>query len=246
MARTNNMNLRIVEEGITTLEDLTALINANMIIIDGHTHINSQGRPVPVSALIGDADLILNSNGVLNASFLNLNSSSVDSLINASLYFKDGELWVRDSAGNAVQVTSGGALIGQTASVDKTTSLLYGFGAVENDLDVTEGKAIAQAVNSFAVPGNRTAKTADFIKYGSYVEFNAPAGVGFYRIWVGILLTDLQTTTKFFQIADGNDDNQWVVASGSSAVGAANYRLFVRKVPLSENQQYGCLIKSWR
>ena len=136
-------------------------------------------------------------------------------------------------------------MVGQTESVDQTTSLLWGFGALEPSLDVSSSLAQTQAVNAFASSGNRNAKTADFIKSGSYVSFTAPAAVGFYRIWIAFRIEDLQDNTFFYNASNMDRDEQWSVAAVSTNIGAVPYRLFVRNVPLTQGQVYGAVVRSW-
>ena len=109
--------------------------------LDSHSHIVGQGAVVPTSAISADADLNLNDNRLLLVKALGCQSQTEDSLINSSLYFKDGELYIRDGSGTVVQITSNGRLTTQTTVITQTTSLLFGYTALESSLSNTESLA---------------------------------------------------------------------------------------------------------
>ena len=245
MAFTSNMNLELAEEFINQT-DLVRLVNANFRLLDAHSHISGQGRLVPVSALIAEADLSMNAYNVINLRAGSFSNLSVDSLLNASVFFKDSELFIRDGSGRVVQITSNGRLTTQVNPVDETTSILYGYSAVEAALNTDEETAKTLANTSFASAGNRLGKTADSIKIGSFIEFVAPVATGYYRPWVAVLNSNLQASTKFFILNSGEVDDQWVVANAAATIGAAVYTLFVRKTPLSQSETYDIIVRSMR
>ena len=246
MSKTANMNLDIIDASESSMVDVVTSLNQNMRLIDEHTHQAGKGRLVPSSALNVDSDLFMNGEKVLNVSSMAFSGRRGDASELGSVYFKENDLYVRDLLGRVIQITANGTLVDGVVDIDKTTPLLYGYGALESVLDVTGELAQTQAVNSFAVVGNRNAKSADFIKSGSFVEFTAPSTEGFYRIWVAFRVEDLQANTFFYNGDNMDLDEQWSVASEQTAVGAVNYRLFVRNVPLRSNQKYRLVVRSWK
>ena len=243
---TPNMNLRTADRDVTTFNELIDLFNQNMNVIDSHDHFQGRGRVVPTSAILGNGDLDLNRGNLLSSKALECISNINDSLLNTSIYFKGGELFIRDGAGRVLQITKGGKLTTQTNPVTETTSLLYGFGAKESDLDITEALAKTLATASFGIQANRTSKTADSVKTGSYIKFKAPAPTGYYRMWVAILNTDLQANTLFYNANNNDQDEQWVLVSNASSINTAVYSLYARKVPLAQVDDYELLVKSFR
>ena len=246
MSKTANMNLDIIDAAESTMLDVVSSLNSNMRLIDEHTHKTGQGRLIPSSALNVDSDIFLNSQKLLNVNDISFTPRSSDAPENGSLYFKDNDLHVRDMLGRVIQITNNGVVVDGVISIDKTTSLLFGYGSIEIALNVDQAQAQTQAVNSFATPANRNAKTADFIKAGSYVEFTAPSVAGYYRIWVAFRTQDLQANTLFYNADNMDLDEQWSVAAQSTNVGAVPYRLFVRNVPLRQDQKYRLVVRSWK
>ena len=245
MARTQNLLLDKAEAGSTTAAELIKIFNDNMEKLDNHNHGSGNGRSVPTSGLTGDGDILMGNNTVGELKGLGLLSSAEDSLLNNSIFAKDGNLYTRDGAGRVIQLTGDGAVTSATVSVEKRSDLIWGFGAVESTLDITQAVANSIAVTAFGVPSSRNAKTADYVRLGSYLSFTAPAASGFHRPWFAVLNTDLQASTIVYNAEDFNLDNQWVVAAASSSIGAADYRLFSRKVPLAQNESYACVVRSF-
>ena len=151
---TRNMNLEKVESGVSSTEDLIRIINQNADKIDAHSHISGEGERVPTSALFSNSDLKLRNYRLLDAKTLSFLSNPEDSLINNSLYFKNGELFARDGSGTPIQITSNGKLTSQVTVIDQTTALLYGYTANESTLSDTQSLAQSSAVTSFNIPGN--------------------------------------------------------------------------------------------
>ena len=112
MANTTFLQLRLAELEGFTLADLIALLNENFGKIDTHNH--TQAREIPISSVVANASLNFNSNAVLNTEFITFLNNSVSISRNASIYFKDGELYVRDSSGREIQITHQG---GQAVNV---------------------------------------------------------------------------------------------------------------------------------
>jgi hypothetical protein len=84
--------------------------NAAMTVIDAHNHTSGNGVQVPTAGLNINADLNFNSNNATSVAAVEHVALSSDPSVNKSTYFKGNELYVKDGAGNVVQMTSGGAI----------------------------------------------------------------------------------------------------------------------------------------
>jgi hypothetical protein len=96
-------------------------VNAAFDIIDLHDHTSSKGVQVPTSGLNINADLSFNgfrASSLLSSKY-NSNASTLVGATNAnSVYVKSGDLYFTNSAGTAIQITSGGAIVSTPASIN--------------------------------------------------------------------------------------------------------------------------------
>ena len=246
MATTPLMGLELLESGLTSTEDLLRTFNDNMSILDRHTHQVGSGALIPTSAVRADSDLRMNNNLSLQLKATGYNDNREDSLINASAYFKNGELFIRDGSGTVVQITNNGRLTTQTTAVSETTSLLFGYSGRQATLSQDPAVARAAAVASAGVTLNRNSKVADSIRSGSRVDFLAPGATGYYFPWLAVRIADLETSTIFYDADDYSANTDWVVADANTTIDGASYRLFVRRLPLAQNESYGVVVRAFR
>ena len=106
MANTRFLNLELLESQGLTLAELVSKINDSLEKIDTHNH--TQAREIPLSSIVSNADLGMNENAVINIDYLNFLNRVPSVPTNGSVYFKDGELFVRDFSGREIQVTHEG------------------------------------------------------------------------------------------------------------------------------------------
>ena len=116
MANTTFLSLELLESGDITLAELISKINENSEKLDLHDHTTGKGREVPLSSIISDSSLNMNENSVLNVDTLSMLSKTSSSTINNSVYFKNGELFVRDGSGREIQISREGALVATAGS----------------------------------------------------------------------------------------------------------------------------------
>ena len=109
MANTTFINLELLESGQITFEQLIAKINENSQKIDLHDHTTGKGREIPLSSIIADADLDMNSNRFIDVNAIAMISRQDSSTLNNSIYFREGELYVRDGSGREIKVTHEGS-----------------------------------------------------------------------------------------------------------------------------------------
>ena len=106
---TPNINLEeLIAQGIT-LADLVRILNANFLKLDNHNHALGAGRSLVLSNVTADSSLDMNNNPLLGLEKLGFENNEADNLLRQSVYFKGGELYVRDGAGREIQISKEGA-----------------------------------------------------------------------------------------------------------------------------------------
>lgn len=120
-----NMNLPIPSVGATQGPTWASDINACLSLVDTHDHSSGSGVQVTPAGLNINADLSLNSNNLVLARSLRMQSQST-AIIGASdlgaVYNLLGELYYKDGLGNNVQITSGGSVAGTPGSIANLVS----------------------------------------------------------------------------------------------------------------------------
>ena len=109
MANTTFLNLDLLESGEITLAQLIQAINDNSQKIDLHDHTTGKGQRVPLSSIIADSDLDMNGNRFFDLNAIAMISRQDSSTLNNSIYFREGELYVRDGSGREIKVTHEGS-----------------------------------------------------------------------------------------------------------------------------------------
>ena len=241
---TPNLNLEEATAGATSLEELITLFNTNMDRIDAHNHLSGFGRSVPLSALIGDSDLSMNSNDILQSQAISFLSGPNDSPLNSSVYFKNSDMFIRKGDGTVVQMTSGNRVAETTSPVVETSTVLYGYSNVQTTLSDDESAARAAATAAFAITSRRLSKTGNSVRTGCFIQLQAPASNGYYWPFVAIKNSEAGSITYIYDAESGQRDNQWVAVS-SVTIGGTQYNLIVRKLPLEEGQSLGIVVRSF-
>ena len=119
MANTTFIDLELLEAGDITLAQLIDKLNQNTEKIDNHDHTTGRGREIPLSSIIADSSLNMNENSVLNIDTIGMLNKTSPSTLNNSVYFKNGELFIRDGSGREIQISQEGGLIA-TAGTSRT------------------------------------------------------------------------------------------------------------------------------
>lgn len=114
MANTPYMNLDLPVVSVTLGTTWATKLNTALDLIDEHDHSSLKGKQVPTSGLNINADLSLNSFSLFSALSLKFDSQSValsGTSYASSLSVAGGNLYYTNSAGTAIQITSGGSVI---------------------------------------------------------------------------------------------------------------------------------------
>lgn len=120
MATTPYMSLALPTVSLTLGPAWATQLNAALALVDSHTHVSGQGLQVPTAGLNINADL---SFGGFNATQLRTarlaeQGGTLSSVGDARcLYATGGNLWYNNGAGTAVQLTSGGSIVGTAGSI---------------------------------------------------------------------------------------------------------------------------------
>lgn len=128
MATTNptpNMNLPVPVVGEDSGPDWANNLNACMTVIDGHNHSAGSGVPINPGGININSDFSMNSNDVIQARSLRMNSQSSplsdpDDL--DCVYVSNGDLFYNDSDSNQIQITQNGAVAGTPGSIANLVS----------------------------------------------------------------------------------------------------------------------------
>jgi len=125
---TEFMNLNLPTVSVTLGPEWANKINAALEVIDSHNHTSDKGVKIPTAGLSIDADLNFGENSITNllkTSYKSNSSTLTGALNSLSTYVTNGNLYFTNSAGNAVQITSGGSVVSTPAAVQnfETTSV---------------------------------------------------------------------------------------------------------------------------
>ncbi len=107
---TTYMSLDLPTPSVTIGPDWSTQLNTALTTVDSHDHSSGKGQKIPTTGLNINADLTLNDNGLTSVKGVTLKNNTSDHATNITAYAKNGDFYFKDSAGNAVRITSGGAL----------------------------------------------------------------------------------------------------------------------------------------
>ena len=188
MAQTNFIRLELLEAGDITLQQLITKINENSEKLDSHDHTTSRGREIPLSSIISDSSLNMSNNSVLNVDTLSMLNKNSPSTLNNSVYFENGELWVRDGSGRAIQISREGAVI-STAGSSRTALLAS---ATIKTGSVT-GSAIDNWVGADDYPSNFPAIADNLFRLPDLSDEESLLGV-----WFVVEIDGAEVSSVFF------------------------------------------------
>lgn len=117
MSVTPNMNLSLPEPTVTPGPDWASQINEALEVVDDHDHSSDKGKKVTPAGLDINVDLDFQDNSLQNAYKVNLvnQSSTLTGVDNAcTISFVNGNFYITNSGGTAVQVTDGTSVVNTT------------------------------------------------------------------------------------------------------------------------------------
>ena len=134
---TPNLGLLTPEPSVTNGPEWAQMLNNALGVIDEHDHTSGKGKLVPSAGLDINADLSFNNNDA--TSLRSVRYQLLTSLLSAGddkgcTYVKDGNLYFNNSAGSAVQITSGTSVLSAiTGAFTATTPGAYPYTVVAGD-----------------------------------------------------------------------------------------------------------------
>lgn len=154
MSNTPFMNLDLPTVSVTLSPDWGNKLNNALSLVDGHDHSSLKGKKVPTSGLNINADLSLNSFSLFSA--LSLKFDSQASALSGTSYASSlsvagGNLYYTNSAGTAIQITSGGSVIAAPGA------------AISFTVTATSGDLAIGPSDGFVVVSVNTSSTANEI-----------------------------------------------------------------------------------
>jgi hypothetical protein len=176
---TSYMNLSLPVPGSTAGPAYASMLVAALTTIDAHDHSPGKGVPVRTSGLYVDADLAFgtrNLTALRSARFTSQASPLALPTDLSCLYASGGELYYNDGDGNAVQLTSGGALnaasigaIGGDYATSPGASLFYTSGSSLFSMESAAG------VKAYAAHG--PLYLYEPVASGKYARVKVPTGL---------------------------------------------------------------------
>lgn len=116
---TPNMNLTNPLVGTETGPQYATDIYNSLNLVDTHNHTPGHGVQIPAAGINLQSDLTFNTHAATNLMMTQFTSQSapLDSSVVGALYEVGNELYFNDGAGNQVQLTSGGSIVGTAGSI---------------------------------------------------------------------------------------------------------------------------------
>ena len=125
MAITPFLNLDLPTPTLTIGPVWAEMLNTALEVVDDHDHSSGKGKRIKTNGLQIDADLAFASfraTGVGALKLTNLGATLTGSTNSTSVYSVAGNLYFTNSAGSAVQITSGGSVVSSPASLTSVQS----------------------------------------------------------------------------------------------------------------------------
>lgn len=109
MTTTSNMGLTLIDAG-TQEYVWSSNINANITIIDEHTHSSGNGLQLNVSIIQVLNNIDFDYNPITNLGYLNFYNNDTTISTYNSIFVENGDFYFKDGNGNDIQITSGSSL----------------------------------------------------------------------------------------------------------------------------------------
>lgn len=146
---TANLNLTLPTVNVTSGPTYATQINAAFTTIDAHDHTTSKGKKIPTAGLNIDANLEFNNFFLTEVKATKFEDQTValsTSTDRRGLYSLNGELNYIDGSGNAVQITSAGAVnVSGTGNITGLagTSAAFTYNNVSKTFIATQSSGVA-------------------------------------------------------------------------------------------------------
>lgn len=121
---TPNMNLPNPVPGVDPGPDYADNLQSSLNVLDQHNHAPGSGVQITPAGININSTLAFNNNPATGLAYVNITTQggSVPAPVNYSAYFSGLEFFVKDGAGNAVQITTGGAVNATSSGISSGTN----------------------------------------------------------------------------------------------------------------------------
>jgi len=178
---TANMGMVLPIPGVTQAlgialpgESWMELQNAAALVLDAHNHTSGMGAPLPAAAMNIDADVDWHGFNIIGLRSTRYTAQAAPLSLAAdvgAVYVYGNELWYRDFAGDNVQITDNGSVVGPPGSITglvPPASAVYAAGAFTWKSDVA---AYASMING-------SVRIYDQVGAGKYAQITAAPAAG--------------------------------------------------------------------
>lgn len=131
---TTFMNLNLPSPTITLGPTWATQLNTALETIDNHDHSSGKGQRIPSSGININADLSFNSNAItaLKQGAFSSQPATLSGAANSnSVYVSGGNLYFTNGSGVAIQLTSGGSIIGVAGTTQQ-----FSYTSVSSNLTI--------------------------------------------------------------------------------------------------------------
>lgn len=149
-----------------------SLLNAALEAIDSHTHQTGSGVKITPAAININAALDFNGWAATEVDSVQL-SDRIANISARGVYAKSGELFYKDTAGNAVQITNGGSLAGVNGAISNLASPAGALFSANTFFWTYDSSKYARMANSDIILYPYDASTA----YTKSISIKAPVGL---------------------------------------------------------------------
>lgn len=133
MTTSTYMGLESPTPEVTEGPDWAELLNALILLIDAHDHSTGKGTKVTQSGLTFTDALDMVSKAITNAVYLHLDAAGTNA-VPGTVYRIGNNLWYNNSAGIAIQLTSGSSVNASgTGDISLDTIASYPYSVVAGD-----------------------------------------------------------------------------------------------------------------
>ena len=229
--------------------DINRLLIEAIRVVANHNHESGKGLKVPNSRVEHSSDTEVNNNKIKNIASSSYSNIEPDVVENNSVFFREGDLYVKDNLGRVIQITKNGQVNNLILDIESGDSIqvYYGFGRAIGapSRDITRGEA--NVVSAATVPANRTEKTMNSLLIGGRFRITAPNVSGaYYWPFLAIKKSDLQNSEIFYTTDFENQTNFWhKVSLEDLTIDSEAYDLYYYTISIGAGETLDCIIRTF-
>ncbi len=175
MPTTPNMNLVLPTVSSTTGPDWADQLNAAFSLIDSHDHSSGEGVPITPAGMNISSNLTFNNFYATSVGSLRLTNQSATLSTPSdvrAVYSVNGDLYYNNSAGAAIQITSGGSVIAASDGIARSFSRT----AVASNTIISAAATVSYYDVDTTTSVTFTLPAANAVSAGRFYEFKDTTG----------------------------------------------------------------------